>query len=72
MAPKKSYDYRMDLEAILDGLDDLMSDLEDIRDDAQDCLDENADLSIRADIVRMDAALKKLSEAAEMLESENN
>ena len=72
MAKEKSYDYRMDLEDILGGLDDLMSDLEDIRDDAQDCLDENADLSIRADLVRMDAALKKLSEAAEMLESENN
>lgn len=72
MAKEKSYDYRLDLEDILGGLDDLMSDLEDIRDDAQDCLDENADLSIRADLVRMDAALKKLSEAAEMLESENN
>lgn len=72
MAKEKSYDYRLDLEDILGGLDDLMSDLEYIRDDAQDCLDENADLSIRADLVRMDAALKKLSEAAEMLESENN
>lgn len=69
MKQENTYAYRRDLAQILEGLDDLMSDLEDVRDDAQDCLEENADLSIRLDMARMDAALKKLGEAADALES---
>lgn len=70
MKQENTYAYRRDLVQILEGLDDLMSDLEDVRDDAQDCLEENADLSIRLDMARMDAALKKLGEAADALEND--
>lgn len=70
MKQENTYAYRRDLAQILEGLDDLMSDLEDVRDDAQDCLEENADLSIRLDMARMDAALKKLGEAADALEND--
>ena len=62
--------YRKAMEQILEGLNDLMADLEDIRDDAQECLEESAGLSARADIARIDEALRRLDEAAQWLEGE--
>ena len=62
--------YRKAMEQILEGLNDLMADLEDIRDDAQECLEESAGPSARADIARIDEALKRLDEAAQWLEGE--
>ena len=62
------YAYRKAMQEILEGLYELMADLEDIRDEAQECLEDKADLSVRADIVKMDAALQKLDEAAGALD----
>ena len=60
--------YRVDMADIAEGLNDLMADLEDIRDEAQELLDEKENEAIRQDIERMDAALRKLSEAADLLD----
>ena len=60
--------YRADLADLGEGLNDLMADLEDIRDEAQELLDEKENEAIRQDIERMDAALRKLSEAADLLD----
>lgn len=60
--------YRADMADIAEGLNDLMADLEDIRDEAQELLDEKENEAIRQDIERMDAALRKLSEAADLLD----
>lgn len=62
-----SYAYKSALEEILEGIDDLMADLEDIRDEAQELLDENAHPSIKADVEKMDEALRILDQAAECL-----
>lgn len=64
----KEYAYQKELEQLREGLDDLMADLEDVRDEAQDCLEEEAALSIKADIARMDAALERLAQAADALD----
>ena len=45
-----------------------MADLEDIRDEAQEQLDEKEDGAVREDVRRMDEALKKLAEAADLLD----
>ena len=64
-----SENYRADLAAIAEGLDELMADLEDIRDQAQEQLDagENA---ARGDVRRIDEALRLLADAADLLEPE--
>ncbi len=62
--------YRADMADIAEGLNDLMADLEDIRDEAQELLDEKENEAIRQDIERMDAALRKLSEAADLLDGD--
>lgn len=62
--------YRADMADIAEGLNDLMADLEDIRDEAQELLDEKENETIRQDIERMDAALRKLSEAADLLDGD--
>lgn len=67
---KPTYAYQKDLNEIARGINDLMADLEDVRDDAADCLAEQADLGVRLDLARMDAALRKLMEVAEALEDE--
>lgn len=63
-----NYAYRKAMNEILEGLYELMADLEDIRDEAQEALEEKADLSIRADVVKMDEVLKKLDEAAGIMD----
>ena len=63
-----NYAYRKAMNEILEVLYELMADLEDIRDEAQEALEEKADLSIRADVVKMDEALKKLDEAAGIMD----
>jgi phage-related protein len=59
---------RADMADIAEGLGDLMADLENIRDEAQELLDEKENAETAADIRRMDEAIKKLSEAADLLE----
>ncbi|MBE5781911.1 MAG: hypothetical protein E7329_01185 [Clostridiales bacterium] len=65
---QENYAYRKAMKEILEGLYELMADLEDVRDEAQETLDEKADLSIRADVVKMDEVLKKLDEAAGIMD----
>ena len=62
--------YRADLADLAEGLNDLMADLEDIRDEVQDRLDEQENAEIRADVAKMDQALRLLSEAADLLDGE--
>ena len=62
--------YRKSLDELAEELNDLMADLEDIRDEAQDVLEEGEDASVRADVQRMDAAIRLLSQAADQLEGE--
>ena len=61
---------RADLADLVDGLNDLMADLEDIRDEMQDELDEQENEETRADIGKLDQALKLLSEAADLLDGD--
>ena len=63
--------YRADMADIAEGLNNLMADLEDIRDEAQELLDEKENADIRDDVRKMDEALKKLSEAADLLEQDD-
>ena len=60
--------YRGELADLAEGLNELMADLEDVRDEVQDQLDEQDSAEKRADIARMDKALKLLSEAADLLD----
>ncbi len=62
--------YRADLADLAEGLNDLMADLEDIRDEVQDRADEQENPVLRADIARMDQALRLLSDAADLLDGE--
>ena len=63
-------DYRADLLDFAEELDDLMADLEDIRDDVQEQADEKENETMRADLARIDQALRLLAEAADLLEGE--
>ncbi len=63
--------YRADMADIAEGLNDLMADLEDIRDEAQELLEEKENADIWDDVRKMDEALKKLSEAADLLEQDD-
>ncbi len=63
--------YRADMADLAEGLNDLMADLEDIRDEAQEQLEGKENDTIREDIRRMDEAIKKLSEAADLLEQDD-
>ena len=62
--------YRADMADLAEGLNDLMADLEDVREDALEHLEGHDSDEVRADIRRMDEALKKLGEAADLLELE--
>ena len=63
--------YRADLRDISQALSNLMADLEDVRDDVSDRMEETpADDSLRADRDRIDVALEKLVQAADLLEEE--
>ena len=62
--------YRADLADLAEGLNDLMADLEDIRDDVQEQADEKENETMRADLARIDQALRLLAEAADLLEGE--
>ncbi|MBQ7656638.1 MAG: hypothetical protein IJS41_09050 [Clostridia bacterium] len=62
--------YRADLADLAEGLNDLMADLEDIRDEVQDQADEQENEVLRADIAKMDQALRLLAEAADLLDGE--
>ena len=62
--------YRADLADLAEGLNDLMADLEDIRDDVQEQADEKENETRRADLARIDQALRLLAEAADLLEGE--
>ena len=62
--------YRADLADLAGGLNDLMADLEDIRDDVQEQADEKENETMRADLARIDQALRLLAEAADLLEGE--
>ena len=61
-----------DLSDLAEDLNDLLADLEDFRDEAQEQLDEidNQKETLRAAILKVDEALRSLSEAADMLEPE--
>ena len=61
--------YRAEVAGMAEELNELMADLEDIRDEVQDQADEEESAEKRADIERMDKALKLLSEAADLLEN---
>ncbi len=63
--------YRADLADLAEGLNDLMADLEDIRDDVQEQADEKESVAMRADLARIDQALRLLAEAADLLEGES-
>ena len=54
--------YRADLADLAEGLNDLMADLEDIRDDVQEQADEKENEAMRADLSRIDQALRLLAE----------
>ena len=58
--------YRRDLEDVLEELCEVMADLEDARDEIQEMTDGEA--AAAADLKRVDEALRKLEEAAELLE----
>ena len=62
--------YLADLADLAEGLNDLMADLEDIRDEVQDKLEERDSEEMRADIGRMDEALKLLAQAADLLDGD--
>ena len=62
--------YRADMADLAEGLNDLMADLEDIRDEVQDKLEERDSEEMRADIGRMDEALKLLAQAADLLDGD--
>ena len=62
--------YRADLADLAEGLNDLMADLEDIRDVVQEQADEKENETMRADLARIDQALRLLAEAADLLEGE--
>ena len=62
--------YLADLADLAEGLNDLMADLEDIRDEVQDKLEERDSEEMRADIGRMDEALKLLAQAAGLLDGD--
>ena len=62
--------YRADLADLAEGLNDLMADLEDIRDEVQDKLEERDSEEMRADIGRMDEALRLLAQAADLLDGD--
>lgn len=62
--------YHADLADLAEGLNDLMADLEDIRDEVQDKLDERDNEEMRADIAKMDEALKLLAQAADLLDGD--
>ena len=62
--------YRADMADLAEGLNDLMADLEDVREDALEHLEGHDSDEVRGDIRRMDEALKKLGEAADLLELE--
>ena len=62
--------YRQSMIDLLDDLNDLMADLEDIRDDVQEQADEKENETMRADLARIDQALRLLAEAADLLEGE--
>ncbi len=63
--------YQADMADIAAGLNDLLADLEDIRDEAQEILDEKENAAVMEDIRRMDVAIQKLSEAADLLERDD-
>ena len=60
--------YLAGMADIADGLNELLADLEDVRDDAQELLDEKENGAVREDVRKMDEAIKKLAEAADLLE----
>ncbi len=63
--------YRRDMADLLDELNELMADLEDTREDAQACFEETADAGSREDAARLDAALRLLHDAADLLEGDS-
>lgn len=62
--------YHAELANLAEGLNDLMADLEDIRDEVQDKLEERDNEEMRADIGKMDEALKLLAQAADLLDGD--
>ncbi len=62
--------YRADMADLAEGLNDLLADLEDVRDEAQELLDEKGNAEIQEDILKMDEAIKLLSQAADYLEND--
>ena len=62
--------YHAELANLAEGLNDLMADLEDIRDEVQDKLEERDNEEMRADIAKMDEALKLLAQAADLLDGD--
>ena len=62
--------YRADMADLAEGINDLLADLEDVRDEAQDLLDEKESSEVKADIARMDEVIRLLSQAADLLEGE--
>ena len=62
--------YRADMADLAEGINDLLADLEDVRDEAQDLLDEKENSEVKADIARMDEVIRLLSQAADLLEGE--
>ena len=62
--------YRADMADLAEGINDLLADLEDVRDEAQDLLDEKENSEVKTDIARMDEVIRLLSQAADLLEGE--
>ena len=62
--------YRADMADLAEGINDLLADLEDVRDEAQDLLDEKENGEVKADVARMDEVIRLLSQAADLLEGE--
>lgn len=62
------FQYRLALSEAADELNEMMADLEDLRDEAQDCLDQTGDETVGQDVQRMDAALRLLGQAADLLD----
>ena len=62
--------YRADMADLAEGLNDLMADLEDVREDALEHLEGHDSDEGRGDIRRMEKKKKKLGEAADLLELE--
>ena len=63
--------YRNDIENLLDELNELMADLEDTLEDAQACFEETADDAAREDAARLEAALRLLHGAADLMETDS-